>query len=31
MSTIFVDIEKSTFISEEKSTGMYFLLNYRLI
>ena len=32
MSTIFVDNDKSTtFISEEKSTGMYFLLNYRLI
>ena len=31
MSTIFVDNEKSTFISEEKYTGMYFLLNYRLI
>jgi hypothetical protein len=39
MSTIFVDNEKSktiisegnftTFVSEEKSTGMYFLLNYR--
>jgi hypothetical protein len=32
MSTIFVDNDKSTtFISEEKSTGMYVLLNYRLI
>jgi hypothetical protein len=31
MSTIFVDNDKSTFISEEKSTVMYFLLNYRLI
>ena len=32
MSTILVDNDKSTtFISEEKSTGMYFLLNYRLI
>jgi hypothetical protein len=39
MSTIFVDNKKSktiiseenftTFVSEEKSTGMYFLLNYR--
>jgi hypothetical protein len=30
MSTIFVDNDKSTtFISEEKSTGMYVLLNYR--
>ena len=32
MSTILVDNDKSTtFISEEKSTGMYVLLNYRLI
>jgi hypothetical protein len=29
---LFVDNDKSTtFISEEKFTGMYFLLNYRLI